>query len=114
MLCAHSEGTCVAASYISLYGSKNIEKVVFLSGAFQGITLVGNLFTKNLDVKGKADAFELFIETFLGGDTTGDFISSLFSVLKDAFIVDMLLCLVNNILEEVNIKGRSRRPAFSG
>lgn len=100
MLCAHSEGTCVAASYISLYGSEDVEKVVFLSGAFQGITLVGNLFTKNLDVKGKADAFELFIETFLGGDTTGDFVSSLFSVLKDAFIVDMLLCLVNNILEE--------------
>lgn len=100
VLCAHSEGTCVAASYISLYGSEDVEKVVFLSGAFQGITLVGNLFTKNLDVKGKADAFELFIETFLGGDTTGDFVSSLFSVLKDAFIVDMLLCLVNNILEE--------------
>lgn len=53
MLCAHSEGTCVAASYISLYGSKNIEKVVFLSGAFQGITLVGNLFTKNLDAKAR-------------------------------------------------------------
>ena len=39
VLCAHSEGTCVAASYISLYGSKNIEKVVFLSGAFQGCLL---------------------------------------------------------------------------
>ena len=100
VLCAHSEGTCVAASYISLYGSKNIEKVVFLSGAFQGITLVGQLFTKDLNVKDKGVAFELFIETFLGGDTTGDFVSSLFSVLTDAFIVDALLCIVDNILDE--------------
>ena len=79
-----------------------LKKGSFSSAArSRGITLVGNLFTKNLDVKGKADAFELFIETFLGGDTTGDFVSSLFSVLKDAFIVDLLLCLVNTSLKRI-------------
>ncbi len=98
VLCAHSEGTCVAAAYISNYGSENVEKVVFLSGAFQGITLVGEMFTKSITVEGKADAFELFIETFLGGTTTGDLVSSLIGVLNDAFILDLLLCLVNSLL----------------
>lgn len=99
VLCAHSEGTCVAAAYITNYGSENIEKAVFLSGAFQGITLVGEMFTKGITVDGKADAFELFIETFLGGNSTGDLVSSLIGVLNDAFILDLLLCLVNNLLE---------------
>lgn len=98
VLCAHSEGTCVAAAYITNYGSENVEKTVFLSGAFQGITLVGEMFTKNITVDGKADAFELFIETFLGGTSTGDLVSSLIGVLNDAFILDLLLCLVNNLL----------------
>lgn len=98
VICAHSEGTCVTAAYITNYGSDDVEKVVFLSGAFQGITLVGEMFTKNITVEGKADAFELFIETFLGGTTTGDLVSSLVGVLNDAFILDLLLCLVNNLL----------------
>lgn len=88
VLCSHSEGGNVAAAYLSKYGTKDVEKTLFLSSAFNGLKLVGQLFTRDMSVAGKMDQLEDFLLTLLGNEPAGAIITSLVSVLNDMGILD--------------------------
>lgn len=45
-----SMGTCVVSAYLDRYGSDSLKNCVFLSPAFQGVTMVGELFNRKLDI----------------------------------------------------------------
>lgn len=45
-----SMGTCVVSAYLDRYGVDSLKNCVFLSPAFQGVTMVGELFTRQLDL----------------------------------------------------------------
>lgn len=96
-LAAHSQGNTVIASYLYLYGSENVEKVAFLSPAYQGVSLISSLLTKNIDVRGKADFLELFINAMLGEDQPA--VSVLIKVLNKTNVIDGLLLWLDGVLD---------------
>lgn len=100
---AHSEGTCVTGAYLAKYGSESVEKVIFVGAAVNGISLIGNAFTKNISVKGRSDALESFAATALGFDGVNEFINLLISALNKAgvlgFITDALDVLLDNTID---------------
>ncbi len=100
ILCAHSEGNCIAASYIEEFGTEKIEKAVLMSGAYQGLGMVGHLFTKDVSIKDKGAELLSFIDTFLGGEPGGDMLTAVISMLKDAGVIDKLLPLIDGVLDE--------------
>ncbi len=101
VLASHSQGNTVVASYLHLYGSDGIKKVVFLSPAFQGLSLVGALLSRTCTVSGKEDALEEFIVGIMGyEDVTAQLVGAIVSLLNDYGITGNLLGFVQKILNE--------------
>ncbi len=101
VLACHSQGNTVVASYLHLYGSNGIEKILFLSPAFQGLSLVGALLSRTCTVKDKEDAVAEFIRGIMGyEDVTAQLTGALVSVLNDCGITGLLLDFVQKILDE--------------
>lgn len=97
----HSQGNTVVASYLHLYGSDGIEKIVFLSPAYQGLSLVGALLTRTCTVTDKEDAVAEFIMGIMGyEDVTSQLVGALVSILNDYGITGYLLDFVQKILDE--------------
>ena len=62
-LCAHtghgkialsgcSEGSVVAMTYLKEYGAARLDSLLIVNGSWQGLTLVGELFTKRVEISG--------------------------------------------------------------
>jgi len=51
-LTGHSEGAIVCMTYLKVYGTKRLETLILLNGAWQGLTLVGELFTGKFGISG--------------------------------------------------------------
>jgi pimeloyl-ACP methyl ester carboxylesterase len=51
-----SEGAIVCMTYLKVYGSKRLDTLILVNGAWQGLTLVGELFTGKAGVSGAAVA----------------------------------------------------------
>ena len=49
-----SEGSVVGLTYIKQYGTKRLDTFIILNGAWQGLTLVGELFTGKFQLSGPA------------------------------------------------------------
>ena len=53
-LTGSSEGAIVCLTYLKVYGVKRLETFIILNGAWQGLTLVGELFTGKFGISGPA------------------------------------------------------------
>ena len=96
----HSQGNTVLTSYLALYGSKNIDKIVCLSPAYQGLSLVGALFTKKISLSGKGDAFEEYLKGIMGyEDAKSQLICSVVSLINSYGLVDFALNYVQGMLD---------------
>ncbi len=117
----HSEGNCVAAAYLYKYGSSSIEKFCFTAAAFNGINLVGQLFTKDLSLKDKGTAIADFVTSLTEGSESGELVGALMDVLdsvgvlngvcnwlNDALIGDVL----NTLYDEVLVDSFATWPAL--
>lgn len=93
----HSQGNTVVASYLYLYGSENVEKIAFLSPAYQGVSLISSIMTKEVDVGGKADALELFMGAMTGEEVAG--VSTFISILNKIKLLDPVLSLLDAMLD---------------
>lgn len=93
----HSEGNCVAASYLYKYGHDSVEKLCFTAAAFNGINLVGQLFTKDLSLKDKGTEIADFISSLMA-DESAELVSALMAVLDDIGLLDSICNLLNNAL----------------
>ncbi len=101
ILASHSQGNTVVASYLHLYGSDGIKKIIFLSPAFQGLSLVGALLTRTCTVTDKEDAVAEFIMGIMGyEDITSQLVGALISLLNDGGVTGFLLDFVQKILDE--------------
>ncbi|MCQ2461791.1 MAG: hypothetical protein MJ177_00110 [Clostridia bacterium] len=96
---AHSEGTCVTGAYLVKYGTKSVNKVIFVGAAVNGISLIGNAFTKNISLDGRADALEQFAATALGFDGVNEFINLLISALNKAHILGVVTDALDILLD---------------
>lgn len=96
----HSQGNTALMSYLALYGGKNIDKIVFLSPAYQGLSLVGALFTEKISLSGKGEAFETYLKGIMGyEDAQSQLIGAVMSILCDYGLVDFALNYVQKILD---------------
>ena len=98
MLMCHSQGNTVVAAYLELYGSDGIEKIAFLSPAYQGISILGSLFNKEADISEKADQLLIFLKTVMGEGAGTDIVSGLVGMLNKFGLTDSLLKFLQKYL----------------
>lgn len=55
-LIGFSEGSAVAMAYIKAYGTARLETLILANGAWQGLTFVGELLTRNIRMRGTSAA----------------------------------------------------------
>lgn len=94
----HSEGNCVAAAYLYKYGYGSVEKFCFTAAAFNGINLVGQLFTKDLSLKDKGTELADFVCSLVEGGESGEIIGALMYVLDDIGLLGGIADLLHNAL----------------
>lgn len=94
----HSEGNCMAAAYLYKYGYGSVEKFCFTAAAFNGINLVGQLFTKDLSLKDKGTELADFVSSLVAGSESGEIIGSLMYVLNDIGLLGGIADLLHNAL----------------
>lgn len=100
IVAAHSQGNTVLTSYLQLYGSNGIEKIICLSPAFQGLSLVGSLFKREISVSHKGDALEEYLRGIMGFETAQNkLIISVISLINSYGIVDFALNYLQKVLD---------------
>jgi len=82
-LTGNSQGACTVMTYIKEYGTKRLENLIIINGAWQGLTLVGQLFTKQFDISGPA------LAAYLSNGDDGLLPASL-DVLRAAGLLDFI------------------------
>jgi len=82
-LTGNSQGTATVMAYLKEYGSKRLQTLVLINGAWQGLTLVGQLFTKQFLITGPA------VTSFIanGDDGSGLLIAGM-EVLRTSGLLD--------------------------
>lgn len=90
-LACHSQGATVLATYLHLYGSDNIEKLVFMSPAYQGLSIMGALFSHEISLVDKTEEFRLFLSYILGNGTAGKILNPIISILIKAGVIESVL-----------------------
>lgn len=99
-LISHSEGNSITASYLNKYGAGDIEKSVHLSAAFQGISIIGEAFTKNVDLENKGRGLQDFLTTFLDTDSFFGFLNSLVASLNNMGVLDRVLNGLDKVFDK--------------
>lgn len=94
----HSQGNTVVATYLELYGNEGIEKIAFLSPAFQGISILGSLYRKEADLSDKADQLKFFVESVMGESAGTDAVSVILGTLNFTGFTDGLLKFLQKYL----------------
>lgn len=92
-----SEGGEITFAYLDAYGSDKIEKYFAVSSAFQGLELIGQLFTKNCSIS--ANGLSNFLEAFLPANGTSPEVAKLVGGLKYIGIYKAVEALGNLILD---------------
>ncbi len=110
----HSEGNTVGAAYLALFGGKDIDKFVFLSPAFKGLSLIGDAFNKEISVRDKSDELLEFFRGFIESEGTGEFIIPILRVLDKVGILPRLVKNLGTALEKEydTIFNNSLKPIF--
>lgn len=96
----HSQGNTVVAAYLSKYKNADISKVLFLSPAYRGLSLIGKLFNSELNVRDKSDELELYLKGVLGYSPTGQLTGALISLLNDYGVLPYLTAKIQDMLDE--------------
>lgn len=99
VLACHSQGNTVVASYLHLYGNKGIEKILFLSPAFRGLSLIGALFTKEVTVFEKGEELETYIKGIMNmEEAQNQLVGAVISKLNKTDIINIVLAYVQGLL----------------
>lgn len=80
-----SQGTCIAMAYLATYGVRDLDSFVLGVGAFNGVTVVGEMFCGKLHIDSKALVNYLSI---LIGD---DFVNSLLGGARKIGLLDTII-----------------------
>lgn len=101
IISAHSQGNTIVTSFLHLYGNKGIEKILFLSPAYQGLSLVGSLFTQDVSVLGKGDALADYLNGIMGyDDIKSQLITAVIKEINEIGTVDGILYYLQQLLND--------------
>lgn len=104
-LIPNSMGGNIAAAYLKLYGVADVNAIIMRSSAYQGVSMVGELFNKNVFVDKKMVLG--YVGAFLKDDEQGEMISLLLSVLDVIGVADKVVSFVNKFISELNERAYS-------
>ena len=91
-----SEGAIVAMCYLKEYGTKRLETFILLNGAYQGLTLVGELLTKQFALSGPAAT------NYIGNfDDGSGWLKLAMALLREARALDFLRPMGNGIMNSM-------------
>jgi len=84
-LTAHSQGAIIIMTYLKMYGTKRLDSFIMINGAWQGLTLVGELFTGQFGISGAS------VTSFIanGDDGSGN-LKRAMALLRDSRLLDFL------------------------
>ena len=99
---AESMGGAVVMTYLKVYGSESIDTIVMQSAAYNGITLMGGLFTGDIEIKSQS-AID-YVGNFIEGN---DVKTTLLRVLYYTF-GNVIFSPVTSILDNVIIKTKDQ------
>lgn len=100
ILMAHSQGNVIAISYLSEYGTADVEKVLFSNAAYQGLRLVGQLYTRDISLAGKASAVTSFLDTFMRLQPQQQMLVNVVGMLDEVGLLDVLVGALDLFLED--------------
>lgn len=95
-LIPNSMGCTVVMAYLQQFGTDDVESVVMRSSAFQGVSLVGELFNKKLQINKRAVTG--YIKGFLNEDSQSKQIGLMITALDILGIVDIIISVVDELL----------------
>jgi len=98
-LIPNSMGGIVTTAYLQQFGSADIDAIVMRSSAFQGVSLVGELFTKKIEFN--KNTILGYINDYLTGDSQSNEISVLLSVLNTIGVFDMAVPATNEFFYQL-------------
>ena len=98
-LIPNSMGCTVVMAYLQQFGTDDVESVVMRSSAFQGVSLVGELFIKQLQIN--KHAVTGYIRGFLKEDSQSKQIGLMITVLDMLGIVDLVISIVDELLMQL-------------
>lgn len=96
-LIPNSMGCTIVMAYIEQFGTDSVDSIVMRSSAFQGVSLVGELFNGRIQINKRAVLG--YIRGFLGEDTKSKRVDTLLTVLDFTGVFDVLLCFVDCVLD---------------
>ncbi len=99
-LLSHSEGNNVTSAYFYKYGTANVRNSVHLSPAWQGISIVGEAFTKQVDLENKGSGLQDFLRTVLGEDNVFQFLNATVTSLQNLGMLDFVLNGLDKVLDK--------------
>jgi len=108
-LTGHSEGAIVTMTYLKVYGTKRLENFIMLNGAWQGLTLVGELFT------GKFGLSAASVTNYIADmDNGSGYLKCAMKILRKLHLLDFLEPLGDGIIKRMGdqIYAETLMPLF--
>lgn len=93
----HSEGGIVVNAYLAQFGDASVDHLIGVASAHNGLTLLGELFNKNVQLD--AAALANLVRTFIESDGAMALIGDLVGVLEQAGILDALVFALQLVLD---------------
>ena len=93
----HSLGSTIALAYLTKYGNNRVAAMVFDSPACNGVALIGNIFTGEVNLD--AEGLGFFIKALVGENEYKAFISSFIDILCNAGVFGLFTDFADEIIE---------------
>ncbi|MDR2646561.1 MAG: hypothetical protein LBB67_00310 [Oscillospiraceae bacterium] len=97
ILCPQSEGGLIVTAYLAQEGSDAIDHIIPVMAAHGGLSMVGELATKKIDISGRAAA--RYLRSYLGEEGDMGIVSSLIGVLDEAKLLDAVTEAVGILIQ---------------
>lgn len=101
VIMAHSEGNNVLCSYLYKYGAESFQKVMFLSPAYQGLSILGTLFSGEYSLDDKSDDIVTFLNTLFDDSSLNNAIKSSVSILEKTGLLKLIANDSQKLLDNV-------------
>lgn len=96
---SHSLGTVVVLTYLSIYGSDKVMGIIFDSSAINGLTSVGELFSRKADFD--AEGIAAILKMIIGTTEYEELLSSIVDIFTMAGINGMIADFLDNAYKKV-------------
>lgn len=96
-LSCHSLGSVIALTYLTKHGNDRVSGMVFDSPACNGVALIGDILSGNVNLS--ADGIANFLKTLLGESEYKALVASIVDILKAAGVFELFCCFADEIIE---------------